>query len=798
MAASRKRASSAPDVDKPTRKRSKTSSTHGNKDEIQQSKSPAEFFAENQSIAGFDNPGKSLYTTLRELIENSLDACESVDVLPDIHVVIEEMSEGQFNRMRGVPDRQPGGAAGEEQGGLKNQSGDGRENDHTAGDAADTDTGTKHSSNATKININTKTNKTNTKSKHGPNHKKDAYFLLTVRDNGCGMAHDAIPDLLGRVLSGSKYGVRQTRGKFGLGAKMALIWSKKSTGVPIRIKTSHVSADARRKYKKSKRGGDSDDEDDEEENDVDDNGDAAVGGRKVGKMISTCVLDIDIYKNSPRVIEHTRKPNTEKWIGTEIQVLVAGNWTTYKSRVVQYLHQLAIITPYARLEMTYSNRSDDKKGMNFKFERRSEQMPPAAREVKHHPSSVSHFRSVCVPYSLRIKLHDSSHFIPRSPFLPRTTAKTLLKFLTNDLSGITPVSARRLIERLGNSFEQNMDPADLDDKLITRLVQLLRSSDDLFKSPDGGCLSPLGEYNLNLGIQKVIEPDIIATARDKPGAYDGHPFIVEAAVSLGGKDAKEGITVVRFANRIPLLFEGGADVATRVANSKIKWSSYKIDHKRDKIGVFVSIVSTKVPFKGTGKEYIGDDIIEIQQSVKRTIQNCCQQLRAHLTKKNALRDVKERKSRLLKYIPDVSRSVFGILDAMHKRKLEEAESGPRYSSPRKRIAGVSSGLDSSKQKHLTPTESEVSRVMERVSNGDLTEDTIKDHLMEAVEENVNAGFGFDENEERFGKSGKSGSKKGGDDDDRQAVYLVPIYDDPQTAGKVIIRHPLFDFHPLNA
>jgi len=54
----------------------------------------------------------------------------------------------------------------------------------------------------------------------------------------------------------------------------------------------------------------------------------------------------------------------------------------------------------------------------------------------------------------------------------------------------------------------------------------------------------------------VVEPDIIATARDKPGAYDGHPFIVEAAVSLGGKDAKEGITVVRFANRNPLLFEG--------------------------------------------------------------------------------------------------------------------------------------------------------------------------------------------------------------------------------------------------
>ena len=47
-----------------------------------------------------------------------------------------------------------------------------------------------------------------------------------VQDNGAGMKHEDIPDMLGRVLSGTKFGVRQTRGKFGLGAKMALIWSK--------------------------------------------------------------------------------------------------------------------------------------------------------------------------------------------------------------------------------------------------------------------------------------------------------------------------------------------------------------------------------------------------------------------------------------------------------------------------------------------------------------------------------------------------------------------------------------------
>ena len=50
-----------------------------------------------------------------------------------------------------------------------------------------------------------------------------------------GMPHADIPNLLGRVLSGTKYGVKQTRGKFGLGAKMALIWSKMSTGLPIEV-----------------------------------------------------------------------------------------------------------------------------------------------------------------------------------------------------------------------------------------------------------------------------------------------------------------------------------------------------------------------------------------------------------------------------------------------------------------------------------------------------------------------------------------------------------------------------------
>jgi DNA topoisomerase VI subunit B len=119
---------------------------------------------------------------------------------------------------------------------------------------------------------------------------------------------------------------------------------------------------------------------------------------------------------------------------------------------------------------------------------------------------------------------------------------------------------------------------------------------------------------------KELKPRLVATYSDRPGSHDGHPFLVEAAVSLGGTHLREGINVYRFANRIPLLFEAGADVVTQVATKRINWSSYHIDPRKDNIGVYVSIVSTKIPFKGTSKEYVGDDVVELMQSVRRAIQ----------------------------------------------------------------------------------------------------------------------------------------------------------------------------------
>ena len=61
--------------------------------------------------------------------------------------------------------------------------------------------------------------------------------------------------------------------------------------------------------------------------------------------------------------------------------------------------------------------------------------------------------------------------------------------------------------------------------------------------------------------------------------------------------------------------------ATQV-RQRLNWTTYKIDKNNDKIGVFVSIVSTKIPFKGTSKEYIGDENAEIAEAVDKAIKQC--------------------------------------------------------------------------------------------------------------------------------------------------------------------------------
>lgn len=579
----------------------------------------AEFFSEHQQIAGFDNAGKSLFTTIRELVENSLDAAESIRTLPNISVSIEEFTEAEHNLLHGISaNRKKGGAKeaedldeeyfDEEESGGEHVETNGNKR-KKKGEAGSEGSASKKSK--TRESLDSQVSSAsenpaptaaaaNAKGKKGKGGTREAtmYYTIRVKDNGCGIPADAVGNMLGKVLSGSKQGIRQTRGKFGLGAKMALIWSKKSSGLPIEVSTAHLSAD----------------------------------GRPTA-VITTIVLDMDIYKNTPRIVSRSEERNTEAWHGLDIGVTIAGKWSTYRQKVLQYFQQLAVITPCANLQVTFSCRRDKTKNFEIAFDRRSEQMPPVPRETLPHPKALNN--------------------VTLESLLRTSKRRSLKDFLHKDLRGVTPAVANTIAKGVGSG---EVRPGTLDAGQVAWLHQELRDNQAI-KDPTTECLSPAGEYNMRLGVIKELHPSMVATHTEKAGAHEGHPFLVETAVSLGGKTVREGINVYRFANRIPLLFEVGADVVTVVATKNINWNNYHINKDSDRIGVYVSIVSTRIPFKGTSKEYIGDDVTEMHNAVKKSLQSCCLQLKQHISKNLLAKEEKDRKRSFERYVPDVTNSL---------------------------------------------------------------------------------------------------------------------------------------------
>ncbi|KAF3325917.1 DNA topoisomerase 6 subunit B [Carex littledalei] len=395
------------------KKNPSSSSTAKNKSKdtsLLKQKSPAEFFAENKNIAGFDNPGKSLYTTVREFVENSLDSAESISEAPSIEITIEEINKSKFNTLIGLVDRERVDQA------LYDgfESNKAREK-RLAKEAKIQESQAKNLALGKKVKESVTGNKTKSRG-------ETAYFKVTCKDNGKGMPHDDIPNMFGRVLSGTKYGLRQTRGKFGLGAKMALIWSKMSTGLPIEITSS----------------------------------------MKGQNFTSFCRLDIDIHKNIPHVHLHEKRENKDRWHGAEIHVIIEGNWTTHRSKVLQYMRQMAVITPYAEFLVKFISDTSEK-NMTIRFARRTDVMPPVPLETKYHPSAVD---------LLLIKR-----------LISETSKQNLQQFLQHEFLNISKSHAERLIGEMGPDFSPKMAVKSLTSQQIVRIHQLFREA--RFDDPSG-------------------------------------------------------------------------------------------------------------------------------------------------------------------------------------------------------------------------------------------------------------------------------------------------------------------------
>jgi DNA topoisomerase-6 subunit B len=226
--------------------------------------SPADFFYRNREIAGFANPVRAIFSAIRELIENSLDASEPQGILPNIYVRLSFMNE-----------------------------------------------------------------------------KNENLYVLRVEDNGSGIPADFVPLAFCQFLFSSKYKLKQSRGTFGLGGTMTILYGQITTNKPVKVISS-------------------------------------TGTSKIYEY----TLMIDVERNRPIIMDRRIRENENKWHGTIVELGLEGDYYKAMPKILEYLKQTAIVNPYANITFV------DPRGRLYMFERVTTVLPPQPRETLPHPHGI--------------------------------------------------------------------------------------------------------------------------------------------------------------------------------------------------------------------------------------------------------------------------------------------------------------------------------------------------------------------------------------------------------------------------
>jgi DNA topoisomerase VI subunit B len=321
-------------------------------------------------------------------------------------------------------------------------------------------------------------------------------------------------------------------------------------------------------------------------------------------------LTIDTQRNQPKIA----REDVELWDrehGTRIELLLKARYTRGRQSPLEYLRGTAIVNPHARLVLVEPD------GTRITFERATTELPTAPTETLLHP------------YGL--ELGEFGHL------LEATKRTTLNEFLAKDLQGVSARTAREVLGSVG--LRGSEAPGTIVGEARERLLSALRAAPLL--SPSSDCLSPIGAVLIKRGLRNVLgdlRPEFFAPPVSRPPKVrGGFPFLVEVGIVYGGGlPADQPIQVLRFANRVPLLFQQGACAIT-TAIAGIDWRRYGLDQKGGAglpVGpmlVLVHVASTKVPFTSEAKEAIAEDP-EIDREITLALQAAARHLRAHLSR----------------------------------------------------------------------------------------------------------------------------------------------------------------------
>ena len=352
-------------------------------------------------------------------------------------------------------------------------------------------------------------------------------------------------------------------------------------------------------------------------------------------------LNIDTQNNKP-IIAKEEIIEWKKNNGTKIELDLEAEYIKGKQSVDEYLKQTAVINPH--ITIVYTNP----KAEQVIYAAATDKLPSEAKAIKPHPYGVE--------LGMLMNL------------LKWTESRTIQSFLTSEFSRVGSGTAKEICNNA--SILPNTKSNDITRELAEKLLASMQSTKII--APPTDCLSPIGEESLEKGLRKEIRSEFYCTKSRPPSVYRGNPFLIEVGVAYGGDIPKEEkITLLRFANRVPLLYQEGACGITN-SLTETNWKPYGLQQSSGSmpigpVVVIVHMASVWVPFTSESKEAIAH-YPEIMKDVKLAIQDCGRQLGIYVNKKTRISQQLERANMFEKYIPEIADSL-AFLSGDKKEKI---------------------------------------------------------------------------------------------------------------------------------
>ena len=436
-------------------------------------------------------------------------------------------------------------------------------------------------------------------------NKKDI-LQLEVEDNGPGIPRASIEKVFGQLLFGSRFhAIRQSRGQQGIGITGVVMYSQLTTGDP-----THVES-------------------------------------KIAKEATAVSVDIglDTRKNKAIKSNQDRIDWGEKVHGLKVKTKMKAKYQRGRQSVWQYLRMTSIVNPHADILFI------DPDGEKHHWQRVTERLPGRVEAIKPHPNGI--------------ELGQLQRLCSESSESRMTT------FLRRTFSGVSGRAAKELCEV--SELEEKLKPKTLNPQQVRALLEafqgerLLKGKPVKLLNPPTSCLSPIEELLIKKGLSKTIDSKFVTTMTRAPSVTQGNPFQVEVGLIFGdGMAADKPVEILRFANRVPLMYQQGGCLLTKAIES-VDWRQYGLDQAggrgvpKGPAAILVHLASTNVQFTSEAKEALSDNETVMEEARKAMLE-MGRGLRKHLEKQKKMGKTKEKFELINDIIPAIAEKSAALLE----------------------------------------------------------------------------------------------------------------------------------------